>query len=368
MSAIQPKKLCIAGGGTGGHVLPAMALADAIRSHWTDMKVSFIGAERGLEATLLPERGEDVLLLKMHAVQGVGLFQKVKVLLWELPQSVMVIRKSWAVEKPAVLIGVGGYASVAGVVAALISRIPVVLYEQNAIPGLVNRVLFRFCNMMMLGFVSAGKYLSTANKTVITGNVIRHDVLQVKYQSHELPCLLIMGGSQGAMFLNETVPQACQNMAKAGKVFRVIHLVGAGDGRVEQVKKMYDQANIQAEVKGYANDMPMLFEQASLMMARAGAMTVCEAAAVGMPSLFVPLPWAADNHQFFNALVMKEAGAADIMDQQTCDVESLTQTLESLLFNQDKLEVMHQACASVAIADAGAKQVKVLEAMLEVGV
>jgi len=368
MNAPQQKWLCIAGGGTGGHVLPAIALADAIRERWADMQISFIGAERGLEAILLPERGEDVLLLKMHAIQGAGLLQKVKVLLWELPKSVMVIRKSWGAEKPAILIGVGGYASVAGVVAALISRVPVVLYEQNAIPGLVNRVLFRFCHTMMLGFVSAKKHLNAADKTVVTGNVIRQDVLQVQYQNHELPCLLIMGGSQGAMFLNETVPQACQNLAKAGKVFRIIHLVGAGEGRVEKVKMMYDEAIIQADVKSYATDMPSLFGQASLMMARAGAMTVCEAAAVGMPSLFVPLPWAADNHQYFNALALKEAGAADIMNQQTCDVASLTQTLASLLFNQNKLEAMHKACASVAIADAGAKQVKVLEAMLEVGV
>jgi len=368
MNATQQRRMCIAGGGTGGHVLPALALADAIRGRWADMKVSFVGAERGLEAKLLPERGEDVLLLKMHAVQGAGILQKIKVLLWELPKSVMVIRKSWAVEKPAILIGVGGYASVAGVVAALISRIPVVLYEQNAIPGLVNRVLFRFCHTMMLGFVSAEKHLSATSKTVVTGNVIRQDILRVEYQTHELPCLLIMGGSQGAMFLNETVPLACQNLANKGKKFRVLHLVGAGVGRIEKVKKMYDESNIQADVANYSKDMPSMFTQASLMMARAGAMTVCEAAAVGMPSLFVPLPWAADNHQYFNALAMKEVGAADILDQDRCDVAKLTATLESLLFNQGKLEVMHQACASVAITDAGAKQVNVLEAILEVSV
>ncbi|MDQ6983363.1 MAG: glycosyltransferase, partial [Ghiorsea sp.] len=127
--------LCIAGGGTGGHVMPALALADVVRQDIQGVDVTFIGATRGLEATLLPERGEDVLLLDMHAVQGAGFMQRMKVLLWELPKSVFKIRKAWKNNKPDVLVGVGGYASVAGVTAALLSRIPVVLYEQNAIPG-----------------------------------------------------------------------------------------------------------------------------------------------------------------------------------------------------------------------------------------
>ncbi len=359
--------LCIAGGGTGGHVMPALALADVVRQDIPDVDVTFIGATRGLEATLLPKRGEDVLLLDMHAVQGAGFMQRVKVLLWELPKSVFYIRRAWKNNrKPDVLVGVGGYASVAGVVAALLSRIPVVLYEQNAIPGLVNRVLYRFCDVMMLGFASAEKHLGNAEKTVVTGNVIRVDVLQIVYKTHEKPCLLIVGGSQGAMFLNDTVPRACQNLAKQGKDFRVIHLVGAGDGRVAKVQAMYDKAGIQADVQVFSQDMPSVFSQASLMVARAGAMTVCEAGAVGMPALFVPLPWAADNHQYFNALSMKEAGAADIVLQKTCDVAKLTQKLSCLLFNPVALQAMSDAGVKQTIRDADARQVNVLRPLLEV--
>jgi UDP-N-acetylglucosamine--N-acetylmuramyl-(pentapeptide) pyrophosphoryl-undecaprenol N-acetylglucosamine transferase len=363
MSAMM--RLCIAGGGTGGHVMPALALADAMRAHNKDVSVSFIGAERGLEATLLPERGEDVMLLNMHSVQGAGLLQKIKVLLWELPQSVVKIRSVWKVNKPTVLVGVGGYASVAGVVAALLSGIPVVLYEQNAIPGLVNRVLYRFCDVMMLGFASATKHLPHTQKAVVTGNVIRADVLQATYQIHDIPCLLIVGGSQGAMFLNETVPQACKNLAKQGKAFRVIHLVGAGDGRVEKVKAIYDAAGIEADVQHFSQDMPSLFKQASLMIARAGAMTVCEAAAVGMPSLFVPLPWAADNHQYFNALAMKEAGAAGIIKQKTCDVARLSREIGAVLFSAEKLKAMRNAAKATAIVDADKRQIDVLQPMLK---
>jgi len=359
------KHLCIAGGGTGGHVMPALALADAVRGASQDVSVSFIGAERGLEARLLPERGEDVMLLNMHSVQGAGFGQKLKVLFWELPQSVFKIRRVWKANKPSVLVGVGGYASVAGVVAALLSRIPVVLYEQNAIPGLVNRVLYRFCHTMMLGFASAKKHLPSPDKAVVTGNVIRAEVLDVQYQLHDTPCLLIVGGSQGAMFLNDTVPHACKQLAKQGKDFRVIHLVGAGDGRVEQVKSIYDAAGIDADVQHFSQDMPSLFSQASLMIARAGAMTVGEAAAVGMPSLFVPLPWAADNHQYFNALAMKEVGAAGIIKQKTCDVARLSRDIGVVLFNQDKLQAMSDAAKETAIVDAGERQVSVLKPMLE---
>ncbi len=362
------KLLCIAGGGTGGHVMPALALADVVRDHMGDVDVNFIGATCGLEATLLPERGEDVLLLDMHAVQGVGLGQKIKVILWELPKSVMQICRVWKTSKPDVLVGVGGYASVAGVVAALLSRVPVVLYEQNAIPGLVNRVLYRFCKNMMLGFASAKHYLRHGmKKAVVTGNVIRQDVLGVQYQVHEPPCLLIVGGSQGAMFLNETVPLACKNIAKQGKSFRVIHLVGAGEGRVEAVQSMYASAGIEADVRAYTSDMASMLHQASLMIARAGAMTVCEAAAVGMPSLFVPLPWAADNHQYHNALSMQEAGAAVIIKQETCDVARLSHEISTHLFDPTCLEHMSKAGQSVSIRDADKRQVNVLKPWLVVG-
>lgn len=360
------KVLCIAGGGTGGHVMPALALADVVRSEIADIDVTFIGATRGLEATLLPERGEQVMLLDMHAVQGVGLMQKMKVLLWELPKSVMQIRSAWKTNKPDVLVGVGGYASVAGVLAALTSRIPVVLYEQNAIPGLVNRVLYRFSQRMMLGFASAQTHFTNTNNTVVTGNVVHQDLYGVKYQSHDEPCVLIMGGSQGAMFLNETVPLACQNLARQGKDFRVIHLVGAGEGRVQAVQDMYDKAGIEADVQVFSSAMPSLYNQASLLIARAGAMTVCEAAAVGMPALFVPLPWAADNHQYFNALSMKKSGAAGIIKQKTCDVARLTQELNQILFNPAKLLAMSQAAKAESIEDAGFRQVAVLKPILEV--
>ncbi|MDQ7001433.1 MAG: undecaprenyldiphospho-muramoylpentapeptide beta-N-acetylglucosaminyltransferase [Ghiorsea sp.] len=360
----QSSMICIAGGGTGGHVMPALALADAVRLQWSGLKVHFIGAERGLEATLLPERGEEVLLLNMHAVQGVGLLQRLRVIGLELPFAVFKIMRVWRKEKPRVLVGVGGYASVAGVIAALLSRIPVVLYEQNAIPGMVNRILYRFCNQMMLGFASAEQHLPHTHKSVVTGNVVRQAITAVKYQLADKPCLLVMGGSQGAMFLNQTVPLACVKLAQQGLDFSVIHLVGAGDGRVAQVKAMYEDAGIDADVQAYSSDMPGLFAQASLMVARSGAMTVCEAAAVGMPCFFVPLPWAADNHQYYNAKVLADAGAAKILNQDTCDETLLALKLSKTLCHPSKLKNMHTQARNVFVGDAAALQLQVLQAFV----
>ncbi len=357
--------ICIAGGGTGGHVMPALALADGARKQWRNIDVHFIGAERGLEARLLPERGEQVLLLKMHAVQGVGWMQRLRVLMWELPAAVFKILKHWSTQKPAVLVGVGGYASVAGVVAALLSRVPVVLYEQNAIPGLVNRLLYRFSNVMMLGFASAEQHLPGHRHAIVTGNVVRSDITAVKYQNHEPPCLLIVGGSQGAMFLNETLPLACADLARQGLKFSVIHLVGAGEGRVAKVSEVYHKADIEAEVLAYSDDMPGLFSRASLMISRAGAMTVCEAAAVGLPAFFVPLPSAADQHQYYNAKALQDARAAKIFDQKTCSLNFLTLQLKKTLFNQKALQSMSANAKKAFVMNAEQQQLEVLAQYLD---
>ncbi|MDQ6989330.1 MAG: undecaprenyldiphospho-muramoylpentapeptide beta-N-acetylglucosaminyltransferase [Mariprofundaceae bacterium] len=360
---MNPSLICIAGGGTGGHVMPALALADAARAHWSHVEVSFIGAERGLEAKLLPERGEEVLLLAMHSIQGAGWLQRIRVLLWQLPCAVWRILMTWRLQrKPQVVVGVGGYASVAGVIAALLVRIPVVLYEQNAIPGLVNRLLYRFCRCMMLGFASAQQHLPQhAQKTVVTGNVIRQAIQDVTYQIPARPCLLVMGGSQGAMFLNQTVPLACVALAEQGLDFSVVHLVGAGDGRVDAVHEVYAQAAIQADVRHYCDDMPALFSQGSLMIARSGAMTVGEVAAVAMPAFFVPLPSAADQHQYYNALSLADVGAAEIIDQQTCTAATLAIQLKNTLFDAEKLQNMAKAAKNHAIVDASARQLQVLQ-------
>lgn len=356
--------LCIAGGGTGGHVMPACTLADCARHRWPDLQVDFIGAERGLEATLLPERGESVLLLTMHSVQNAHSMQKLRVLLWELPRAVLHIWKHWRQHTPKLVVGVGGYASVAGVVAALLRRIPVILYEQNAMPGLVNRRLAPFCQRVALGFAEAAQHVSTA-KTIHTGNLIASGIKTVQWRPHTPPRLLVLGGSQGSIFFNETIPKACASMVKAGHVFRVTHVAGGQAGRVEKIQTFYQQAGIESEVIGFCSDMPGLYARGDMMIARAGAMTVSEAAQVGMPTLFIPLPQAADHHQHRNAETLLVSSAAVMLDQMTADYNTLASTLTHLLFNPARLQTMSQAATAAAVSDAESRMLDMLAPWLD---
>jgi len=355
--------LCIAGGGTGGHVMPALALADAARNKWPGLKVNFIGAERGLEATLLPERGEDVTLLAMHSVQGAGFVQKLRVLLWELPIAVLKVRNHWKKERPSLLVGVGGYASVTGVLAAITSGIPVVLYEQNAVPGMVNRKLARFCKKIMLGFAEAARWLP-ADKAVVTGNVVRNSIAAVRWQPHTPPRLLVLGGSQGASFLNEAVPAACRTLKELGRNFSVTHVAGNNPASIEKVRIAYAEAGIDAEVLGFCNDMPGFYASGDMLIARSGAMSVGEAAMCGMPAIFIPLPHAADHHQFYNARAMADKGGAIIAEQHSSSVSSLTKQIGGLLFDSVKLEKMSEAARQAAATEARELQLETISPWL----
>jgi len=370
---MMPRKplLCIAGGGTGGHVMPAISLADAARKSWPDLRVRFIGARRGLEAQLLPKRQESVLLLNMHAVQGFGIWQRLRVLCWELPRSVMQIRRDWRDEKPDVLVGVGGYASVSGVIAAIICRVPVVLYEQNAVPGMVNRKLVRFCRRIMLGFAEAAPALP-ASKRVVTGNIIRHDIHQLRYKSHQPPCLLVLGGSQGARFLNATVPGACALLAGKGLEFTVAHICGDDAVRISEVGMRYQQAAIEHEIIGFCHDMPAFYARGDFLIARAGAMSVGEAGVAAIPTLFVPLPHAADQHQWFNARAAADQQGALLWKQAELTAEKLAEAIESILFDPEKKQAMSRNMQSWAatscLLDAEQRQMQVLAEFLEVAV
>jgi len=346
--------------------MPALALADAARAQWPDLDVRFIGAERGLEARLLPERGESVLLLTMHGVNGAGLWQRLRVLLWELPRSVLTIRRDWRENCPDLLVGVGGYASVSAVIAALLSGVPVVLYEQNAMPGLVNRTLGRFCKQMMLGFAAAAEHLPDAVHGVVTGNIVRDAIIQIAWQPHPLPRLLVLGGSQGARVLNQLVPAACALLAREGRFFCVSHIAGADESARQIAIETYAQAGVDAEVLPFCDDMSAFYAAGDLLIARSGAMTVSEAAVSGIPSLFVPLPHAADDHQRHNALSLAACHAAVVMDQQQLSAESLAVEIERYLFDPERLASMSAAAAAVAPVQARAKQLDLLASLLPV--
>lgn len=355
--------LSIAGGGTGGHIMPALALADHARRRWPELQVEFIGAEHGLEARLLPERGERHVLLVMHGIKGSRLWRVLRVIAWELPRAVARLWRHWRKTRPQLVVGVGGYASAAAVVAAVLGRIPVVLYEQNALPGVVNRLLAPLCELTMIGFQQAEAHLP-AGKCRHTGNILRPELLSCRWQAHTPPRLLVLGGSQGAVFLNNLVPQACALLKAEGRDFIVSHVAGKDDARCRQLLDTYRRAGVKAEVMAFCDDMAALYGSGDLLIARAGAMTVSEVAAVGMPALFVPLPTAADQHQHANARVLADGGAALLLEQDMLSAESLAGQLQ-LLFDGNRLQAMSRAAAGFACPDAAERQLAVLASWLD---
>ncbi len=357
------KRLSIAGGGTGGHVMPALALADAVRARWAHVDVDFIGAARGLEATLLPARGEKVQLLPMHAIQGKGLFSRVRVLGWEVPCAVIAILRSWRGNKPDLLVGVGGYASVNGVLAALIARVPVVLYEQNAMPGMVNCKLAPWCKTIMLGFDAAAQHLSHVHY-VVTGNIVRTAIVSVERIPHIPPRLLVMGGSQGALFLNETIPALCATLRAKGCVFQVRHVCGK-QADSAALSAIYDKAGVDATVLPFCDDMAQFYAQGDVLIARAGAMTVSEVMACALPTIFVPLPSAADQHQYHNAVALVDSGAALLWQQEDDDHDAWARQLEQTLFDPLTLMKMRYQMHAMATNDASEQQLTVLSPWLE---
>ncbi|RMH51271.1 MAG: undecaprenyldiphospho-muramoylpentapeptide beta-N-acetylglucosaminyltransferase [Zetaproteobacteria bacterium] len=342
--------ICIAGGGTGGHLMPALALADGLRRRWPHLAVRFIGAERGLEARLLPERGEEVLLLTMHAVAGAGMWQRLRVVVGELPRAVWRILRHWRGGRPALVVGVGGYASAMGVAAALCARVPVVLYEQNAVPGMVNRRLARFCRRVVLGMAAARDHLASGIDCVVCGNPVRREIADLRWRPHRPPVLLVLGGSQGARFLNRTMPQVAAALRERGLEFSVRHQCGRGN-RAE-VAAAYRRAGVAAEVEEFCHRMEGFYAAGDLLVARAGAMTVAEVEAVGMPALFVPLPTAADDHQYHNAAALVRVGGARLLRQEEATVARLTGEIAPLLGDERARAAMHTASRSRAPVDA----------------
>ncbi len=276
----------------------------------------------------------------MHAVSGAEIWQRLRVVCAELPRAVRTILKSWRQQKPALVIGVGGYASAMGVVAAIIARIPVLLYEQNAIPGMVNRQLARFARRVLLGMEAARRYLPP-DKTVVCGNLVRSELVSVEWRNHQPPQLLVLGGSQGARFLNQTMPQVAAILRQSGHRFTVRHQ--CGNGNEAEVTAAYRQAGVEARVEPFCDDMVDFYASGDLLVARAGAMTVAETAVVGMPAIFIPLPIAADDHQFHNAKAQADHGAALVVRQNEADAERLANMIAGLLQPSETLQTMHHA-------------------------
>lgn len=362
--------LVIAGGGTGGHVYPGVAVAEEILRRNPAAKVAFIGTTRGLEGKILPPLGYALETITVSRLKGGSIFQKV-LGLFRLPRAIF---QSWRILRrwqPEVVLGVGGYASGPALLAAWMTFRRCAIQEQNATPGLTNRWLGKLVYKVFLGFAVAGKSFR-AKKTVFTGNPIRAavaarltDTASAARGDTAALRVLVFGGSQGAQFLNEHVPAALAILAEKhpALALTVTHQTGTADEATTRARYDATALAARATVTAFIHDMPRAYADVDVAICRAGALTVAELTAVGLPSVLVPFPFAADNHQESNARVLEAAGAAIVATQAAWSDAAVAEALGTLASDRAKLAAMARAAQGLARVEAARMIVDQLEAI-----
>jgi UDP-N-acetylglucosamine--N-acetylmuramyl-(pentapeptide) pyrophosphoryl-undecaprenol N-acetylglucosamine transferase len=346
-------RLLIAGGGTGGHLFPGVAIAEELRAREPDAAIKFVGTRRGIEARVLPDLGWDLELIEVSGLKTVGAAGAVKGL-FRLPRALWQARRIVKAFAPDAVIGVGGYASGPVVLAAKLRGIPTAICEQNSIPGLTNKLLGRVVRNVFLSFDESKRFFK-ANKIVMSGNPVRRDLVQkllaAPSATHDAVHVLVVGGSQGAVAVNELASQALCALA-AQTALRITHQTGEKD--LEPTRKRYADAGVTAECSAFIKDMAAAYQHADLIIGRAGATTVAELAIAGKPAIFIPYPFAADNHQELNAREMADKGAALMFRQAELTTEKLADALRPLLTDAGKRAEMGAAMKSLAKPGAAA--------------
>jgi UDP-N-acetylglucosamine--N-acetylmuramyl-(pentapeptide) pyrophosphoryl-undecaprenol N-acetylglucosamine transferase len=348
----------LAGGGTGGHVIPAIAIAQELRRRYA-AEVLFIGTERGLEKRLVPAAGFPLQFVKIGALNKVGLATRLKTM-FNLPRALFDAGRMLNEFQPDVVIGVGGYASGPAMISALRRRIPTLAFEPNLVPGFANRMIARFVSAAAVHFEQTAQYF---RNPVVTGVPVRPAFFQIPRKPYvpATPTLLVFGGSQGARAINQAMVRAVPELMKRLPGLKVVHQTGERD--YDQVYGAYAQAGIPAEVHKFIDDMPGFFARADLVLCRSGASTVAEIAAAGKPAVFVPFPLAADDHQRRNAEALEQAQAAVVIEETRLDEVWLVDSILALLEDPARLAGMAEAARAMAHPNA-AKDIAELAAQV----
>lgn len=354
-------RVLIAGGGTGGHVFPALAVAQALRAHDPAARLVFVGAD-GLERELVPAHGFELIQLPAGRLKGASTLARLRTLARVLP-AVRRARRLLREFAPQVVVGVGGYASGPVVAAAALARIPVLLLEQNAIPGLTNRLLARFAAQVVVAFPQAADRLPRG-RAILLGNPLRQALVAALQRPRDPPGtgpgrhLLVLGGSQGARALNEAITRAARQLAGALPALLITHQTGPADA--PWVAARYQQAGVAARVEPFIQDMAEVYCKADLVLSRSGATTLAELTVAGLPAVLVPYPHAADDHQTANARELAQAGAAVLVPQAELDPGGLATLLAGLLDDPSRLAAMSRAMHAAARPDAAAAVVRLV--------
>ncbi len=343
----QIMRAILAGGGTGGHVIPALAIAHELQKRY-DPEVLFIGTARGIENRLVPAAGFELRLVKVGALNKVSLKTRVKTL-FDLPRAVWDARRILTEFRPDIVIGVGGYASGPAMLAAILKGTPTLAFEPNVVPGFANRMVARKVSGAAVHFEETARYFRNAE---VTGVPVREAFFKIAGQptDNANPTLLVFGGSQGANAINQAMIQCLPELVKQMPNVHIIHQTG--ERGYNDAQAAYQQAGLSAEVFPFITDMPAFFARADLILCRSGASTVAEITAAGKPAVFVPFPLAADDHQRINAQALERVGAAVVVEETKLERVWLADTIAALLGDPGRLQRMSTAARSLAHPDA----------------
>jgi UDP-N-acetylglucosamine--N-acetylmuramyl-(pentapeptide) pyrophosphoryl-undecaprenol N-acetylglucosamine transferase len=359
-------RLLIAGGGTGGHLFPGVAVAEELRVRDPQAAIRFVGTARGIEARELPEMGWDLELIQVSGLKTVGVLGAIRGAL-RIPGALWQSRKLVKRFKPDVVLGVGGYASGPVVLAARLMGIPTAICEQNSIPGLTNKILGKLVRAIFLAFEETRRFFKP-KKIVMSGNPVRRALLDALTAARvaadaaaadpagapevDRPArVFICGGSQGATKVNELAADALAQLAPTRPI-KIVHQTGAAD--LEKTQDRYRAHGLTADCRAFIKDMAAEYLAADVIISRAGATTVAELAIAGRPAILIPYPFAADNHQELNAREMAAAGAALMYRQADLTAPMLANTLDELLRSPARRAEMGSAMKALAKPGAAA--------------
>lgn len=342
--------LVITGGGTGGHIFPGIAVAQAMLHKMPEARVVFIGTGRAVDQNAMSRYGFASRAVPCGTLKGGSAWTRLKTMS-SLPWSLFRAWQALRAIRPNLVLGVGGYVTGPVVLAAKLLGIATCIHEQNSVPGLTNRKLGAIVDRVFVSIPGSERYFD-GKRCRLTGNPLRHEILALAQQppQNNSPTLLVLGGSQGAHRLNTLLPEALRGISDLPAGFRVIHQTGRADE--DAVRTAYQAAGVEAEVAAFFPAMAEVYAQASLVVSRAGATTLAELTALGKPSILVPFPFAADDHQSKNAEALVAGGAARMLQEAGLCAEALGDEIVSILADPARRERMSQAARRLAKPDA----------------
>jgi UDP-N-acetylglucosamine--N-acetylmuramyl-(pentapeptide) pyrophosphoryl-undecaprenol N-acetylglucosamine transferase len=344
-------RILITGGGTGGHIFPGIAVAKGMQNKFPDCQVMFIGTNRHIDQKAFASCNFQLASIECMGIKGKNIFNKLNSML-RLPGALLASLKIIKAFKPDLALGVGGYVTGPVLLAAKLQKIPVCIHEQNSVPGLANKIAAKIADKIFLSLPC--NYNFFAQKTILTGNPVREEIIAAASDSKEKKDkknILVLGGSQGAHRVNMLAQEAAILLKNSlGDTFQLTHQTGVTD--MLSVQNTYRSAGIDAKVSAFFEDMALLYKNADLVVSRAGATTLAELSIMALPSILIPFPYAADNHQVHNGSYYVQNGGAKMFEEQKFSAVQLAHEISSLLRNPADLRTMSYAMKSAGKPEA----------------